>query len=231
MASNFNIFLDVGHAYGARPGANANGIQEEEYNIEVKDRIVGVYSARISLEHLIGMFSRYVGDINGFITPLYYNLLVNSDDEGGLNGKYSERIIKAQNYGANSYIQMHCNSGGGKYAIVGYYDYGPTKEYSKAMAEIFAEIYKDEIEKSPMDEYLKDIHIWPCTTHHEDIGHRNIASCLKTATIPAILIEPFFLDNKGHSEYMKTDEGINLLSRTYLRAMDKIAESFTERED
>lgn len=228
MPSSFSIFLDIGHAYGAKAGASANDIVEQEYNLEVRNRVAGVYTARTALEHLISQFNPYVPDINGFIQPLYYKLMVNTNDEGGLNGKYSERIKKAQNFGASAYIQMHCNSGGGKYAIVGYHNYGPMKEYSERMAEIFAEIYNSEIEKTSLNELLKDIQIWPCTSHHEDIGHRNIAACLSSASIPAILIEPFFLDNKGHAEYMKTDEGINLLSRTYLRAMDKIADEFTE---
>jgi len=224
------FFLDVGHAFGARPGSSfASGLEEGVYNTNIRDRVTSVLSARDALEKIVSNFPYHVREIDRLLNFPQYTVIVSNEENDILLGKYSERQLSAYEMGVNAYIQMHFNAGGGKYAIVGYPAFGSYTQESERMANIFAEVYKERLDIIGKGNLIDKIQIWDVSTASADPAHRRIANCLNSVQYPSILIEPFFVDNENHAKFFETENGKNFLASVYLSVMDRVSRELLDK--
>lgn len=112
------IFIDPGHG-GSDSGACANGIREKDINLTAAFKV------------------RYYLQRCGFEVKLSRE----EDYDVGL----SERCIMANEWGANYFISLHHNAGGGiGYEIIHAVAYGPGTELANAIGQSFSAIGRPE---------------------------------------------------------------------------------------
>jgi len=220
------IFLDVGHAYGAQGGVEANGIKEQNYNLLLQKDIMDIWSSRLTIDNVLARIPNMLQILGatGVYDPIPYSFIINNVESGVLCGTYAERKSTACEIGVSAYIQMHFNSGGGNYSLVGYNE--DNKDYvegSEKMANIFAEVLNEQLDPEDSGKLITEIKVEGCSDYSSDRYRQEIAYSLRSAPGASILIEPLFLDTEIHAEFMKTPEGYEQLLMIYIKALERIA--------
>lgn len=225
-----NIFLDVGHMYGAKLGAAFGDIEEGPYNDSICRWIYSLWEKRALIDQLISGMPGVLMDMLkvGVHKTVPYLLTRSSENPPILLGRYDEKARHMPAFGVNAHIQMHLNAGKGKYALVGYKDEGPHRETAKKMAQIFAETLENEFSRFPG--LITHVRVDACSSRSTEGLRRRIFYCLERSPVPAILIEPLFLDNPKHNEFLVSQEGKAVLGVVYMKAMERIAEVLKEEE-
>jgi len=223
------IFLDVGHWFGAKPGAEFGNIIEPEYNVEILTQLSTLWRARVAIENLLSL-SKHIGKIfrnmRG-INSLPYVLVQSDDTTDFLIGRYSEKAKELNEHDlADVVIQMHLNAGRGSYGMVGFVQDDAFEKDSFEIAKIAAE----ELE-SMSDQFggiLSKVRVDGCSKFSEEPFRRRIHYCLRDYERPAILMEPMFLDNQEHNAFLDSDEGREAMAVMYARILERVAEYFNE---
>ena len=217
------IFLDVGHMYGTRPGAEHKTIIEGPYNDSIANTLEGLWRTRVSLENLLSMsfIQKTVLGRLDIVTSLPYILLRSDEESNFLMGTYKEKAksLNEHDY-ADVVVQMHLNGAGGKYGVVGFDVTSPHKKISLELANIAAE----ELNRmsSENGDIISTVKVLGCSAQSEDRAERNIHYCLNDYDVPAILMEPLFLDNEVHNAFLASDEGELAMVMLYSRIFERI---------
>lgn len=171
------IYIDPGHG-GTDPGAAANGIQEKNITLTLAKRIRDILSTEYD-ETAVKM-SR-------------------SDDS---TVSLKQRTDEANAWGANYFLSIHVNAGGGD----GFESYIYTTTDSQTQA-----IQKD-IHSSVMDQIPES----------DDRGMRKENfHVLRESHMPAILTENLFIDNSGDAAKLKDSEFLWKLAHGHVNGLEK----------
>lgn len=221
------IFLDVGHAFGAKPGASADGVSEEDYNLKLRDQIISLWRARISMDNILALIPWACDALTrmGLYKPVNYGLVVSRDDPKHLYGTYEERLKEASRFPIDAHIQMHFNAFDTprpSYSLVGYSEDSPYADISAVMANIFAESLASELDPLEDESLITSVQVKACSADSGGMEKR-IVYCLKHADCPSILMEPLFLTTPHHLEFLKSPDGFMALVRAYTKALDALA--------
>lgn len=155
----FKLFLDPGHG-GTDPGAVGNGLQEKNVTLQIATRIRDILTAE------------------------YSNVSILMSRTGDQTVSLTERTDAANAWGANYFLSIHINAGGGTgfesyiYPNVG----APTTTYQRV---IHQEVVKvNELTDRGMKQ--ADLHV------------------LRESAMPALLTENGFIDNASDAAKMKS---------------------------
>ncbi|WP_234447165.1 N-acetylmuramoyl-L-alanine amidase [Virgibacillus salexigens] len=172
------LFIDPGHG-GKDPGAVANGIKEKDIVLEI---------------------GRKVTDI---LLSEYEDVEVLMSRTGDSYPTLTERTNEANAWGADLFLSIHINSGGG----VGYEDYiYTTLSDSSKTAKIRDDIHAEIMRKN----YMRDRGKKKANFH-----------VLRETNMDAVLTENGFIDNKGDSDKMKSRAWINAVARGHANGIAK----------
>lgn len=167
------IFLDAGHNYsGGDTGAVGNGLREQDVTYEIAKavgRLLSAHSVKYSRENLKDNLG-----------------------SGNVSSSLAARYTMANEWGAELFVSVHCNAGGGT-GFETYYDENNagSKEFAEAVNSSYG------VSNSNLtDRGVK-------TATFAVISASNI-NC------SAILIEVAFIDNKNDADYLKNQATNNI---------------------
>lgn len=228
------FFLDVGHAFGAKPGAAKDGVTEEDYNTTLRDQIYSLWRARVNFDNLLEMIPGALETLTTLrmYRPVRYGLIVSRENPKLLYGTYAERLKESARIPIDAHIQMHFNAADTTKATHGLVGYSADNSYaddSETMAQIFAHALDKELDPKQDGSLVTSVKVKGCSKASGGYEAR-IEYCLREADCPSILMEPLFLTTPGHLAFMKTSEGFMALVRAYTMALDTLAEGLL-RED
>jgi len=228
------IFLDIGHKYGAKPGAEGDGLNEQDYNTALRDQIYEIWKARVTLDNLLEMIPWAKSALMkiGAYSPLQYGLITSRENPRLLYGTYEERLEEAAKFPIDAHIQMHFNSfdtDDCTYALVGYDVESRYEDLSLLMANAFAMCLNEELDPKDDQSLITKVTVKGCSRYSGGY-EANIVYCLKHAQCPSILMEPLFLSTPAHTAFMKTEEGFMALARAYLKGLDLTAKGLEQVE-
>lgn len=170
------IFIDPGHG-GSDPGTTGNGLKEKELTLEIATHI------------------------KNFLLSEYNNVMVKMSRIDDSYLTLTERTNEANAWGADYFLSIHINAGGGE----GYEDYiypgisGVTKAYQST---IHSEIMK-----------LVDF---------KDRGKKTANfHVLRESNMPALLTENGFIDNSRDAAKLKSASYIDAIARGHVNGLAK----------
>jgi N-acetylmuramoyl-L-alanine amidase len=170
------VFIDPGHG-GTDPGAVGNGLQEKNLTLQIATRIKDI------------------------LTLEYDNVSIRMSRTGDQTVSLTERTNAANAWGADFFLSVHINAGGG----TGYEDYvypgvgAPTTTYQN---NIHTEVIK-----------LVDFY---------DRGKKQANfHVLRETSMPALLAENGFIDNANDAAKLKSSTFIENLARGYVNGIVK----------
>ena len=172
----FKLFLDPGHG-GSDPGAVGNGIREKDITLKIATKI------------------------REFLLNEYSNVSVLMSRTGDTYPTLSDRTNAANSWGANYFLSIHINAGGGTgfesfvYPGVG----TPTTTYQST---IHSEIMKLS-QLSDRGKKQSNLHV------------------LRESNMPALLTENGFIDNANDAAKMKSDSWITNVARGHVNGLAK----------
>ncbi|SFA54090.1 N-acetylmuramoyl-L-alanine amidase [Parageobacillus thermantarcticus] len=172
------IFIDPGHG-GTDPGAIGNGLQEKNVTLQIATRIRDILLAE------------------------YNNVSIRMSRTGDQTVSLTERTNAANAWGADFYLSVHINSGGG----TGYEDYVylgvgvPTTIYQKNIHEQIIKLVDF------FDRGMKQANF----------------HVLRETNMPAVLTENGFIDNANDAAKLKSSSFIENIARGHVNG---IARSF-----
>ncbi|MCM3454392.1 N-acetylmuramoyl-L-alanine amidase [Heyndrickxia oleronia] len=172
----FKLFLDPGHG-GSDPGAVGNGIREKDITLKIATKI------------------------RDFLLNEYSNVSVLMSRTGDTYPTLSDRTNAANSWGANYFLSIHINAGGGTgfesfvYPGVG----TPTTTYQST---IHSEIMKLN-QLSDRGKKQSNLHV------------------LRESNMPALLTENGFIDNVNDATKMKSDSWITNVARGHVNGLAK----------
>ncbi|WHY15763.1 N-acetylmuramoyl-L-alanine amidase [Peribacillus frigoritolerans] len=169
------IFIDPGHG-GKDPGAVGNGLKEKDITLKIANKVKSMLEG-------------------------YKDVSVKMSRTGDTFPSLSARTKAANEWGANIFLSIHINAGGG----AGYEDYVYTSASAKAkecQSTIHAEIMKV-IDMKDRGKKSANYHV------------------LRTSSMPAVLTECGFIDNAGDAAKLKTSVFIEKLSKGHVNGLVK----------
>lgn len=129
----------------------------------------------------------------------------------GKKGEYSQRAAYAKHYDADLYFAGHLNSGGKNYSLVET-SYNAKAGSIKLMNTVAKAFHK---------------HLGTTTVKRKVLsaGERG-NKCVRAAAphVPAVILEPYFLDNRLHSKYLKQD-GTKRVAEAIKESVEKMVPS------
>ncbi|MFJ8245160.1 N-acetylmuramoyl-L-alanine amidase [Peribacillus asahii] len=168
------IFIDPGHG-GKDPGAVGNGLIEKDLTLKIAERVKELLAA-------------------------YENVEVKMSRTGDTYPSLSDRTNAANTWGADFFLSIHINAGGG----AGYEDFAYTGS-SKSIA------YQNVIHAEIMNQIdMKD--------RGKKQGNLHV---LRESDMPAILTECGFIDNKDDAAKLKDDDFIEKLAVGHVNGLVK----------
>ncbi|WP_340373367.1 N-acetylmuramoyl-L-alanine amidase [Peribacillus sp. FSL E2-0218] len=170
------IFIDPGHG-GSDPGSVGNGLKEKDLTLSIATRIKDI----LLIE--------------------YTNVFVKMSRTSDTFPSLSDRTNQANAWGADFYLAIHINAGGG----TGYEDYIYTSTSSETKT------YQDTIHTEVMK--LIDI-----PDRGQKTGDLHV---LRETDMPAILTESGFVDNVNDAAKLKTASFIESLARGHVNGLVK----------
>ncbi|MED4905219.1 N-acetylmuramoyl-L-alanine amidase [Parageobacillus thermoglucosidasius] len=168
------IFIDPGHG-GADPGAIGNGLQEKNVTLQIAVRVRDILLAE------------------------YDNVSIRMSRIGDQTVSLTERTAAANTWGADFYLSIHVNSGGG----TGYEDYvypgvgSPTTTYQKNIHEEIIKLVDF------LDRGMKQANFF----------------VLRETNMPAVLTENGFIDNANDAAKLKSSSFIENIARGHVNGI------------
>ena len=170
------IYIDPGHG-GSDPGAAANGLQEKNITLKIATRIRDILA--LEYEGLAVKLSR------------------STDSTVSLKARTDE----ANNWGANYFLSVHVNSGGGE----GFESFIFTNTDSRTQ----------EIQRIMHDAILESLQV-------RDRGAKtNNFHVLRESHMPAVLTEILFIDNAKDSDLLKSEEFLERAARGHVNGLER----------
>lgn len=172
------IYLDPGHG-GSDPGAQGNGLQEKNVTLSIAKRV------------------------RDMLVNEYSNATVKMSRTGDQTVKLIERTNEANAWGADYFLSIHINSGGG----TGYEDY----------------IYSGLSDNSHTANLRNTIH----AEVSKLINMRNRGKkkanfhVLRESAMPAMLTENGFIDTKADADKMKQNSWLDSVARGHVNGLAK----------
>ena len=171
------LFLDPGHG-GSDPGAVGNGIQEKDINLTLAKKIRDILAAEFD------------------------DLAIKMSRTGDSFPSLSDRTNDANSWGANYFLSIHVNSGGGD-GFESYVYTNTTAKTKDAQSDIHSEIMKE-------------------ITGTRDRGMKSANfAVLRNSNMSAILTEHIFIDNTENAAKLKDDSFLNKLARGHVNGLEK----------
>ena len=171
------IFIDPGHG-GRDGGAAANGLKEKNVTLKIAKKI------RNRLKK-------------------YKNVKVKMSRTGDSYPSLSKRARMANNWGADLFLSIHINSGGG----VGYEDYIHNSLSSNSRA--------GKIQRSINREVVR-------STGWRNRGRKKANfAVLRQTKMPAILTENGFIDTKSDANKLKSNSFLNKIANGHVKGIAK----------
>jgi N-acetylmuramoyl-L-alanine amidase len=172
------IFIDPGHG-GSDPGADGNGLFEKNVTLSIATKIRDILEKE------------------------FENATVKMSRTGDQTVSLQERTDMANTWGADYYLSIHINSGGG----IGYEDYiHDLLSDSSRTAEIQRIIHPEVVK-------LNDL---------TDRGSKKANyHVLRESTMPAMLSENGFIDNASDAAKMKDNDWIEKVARGHVNGLAK----------
>ncbi|AOH54663.1 N-acetylmuramoyl-L-alanine amidase [Peribacillus muralis] len=170
------IFIDPGHG-GTDPGSVGNGLKEKDLTLSIATRIKDI----LLIE--------------------YTNVFVKMSRTSDTFPSLSDRTNQANGWGADFYLAIHINAGGG----TGYEDYIYTSTSQETKT------YQDNIHA----EVMKLINI---PDRGQKTGDLHV---LRETDMPALLTESGFVDNANDAAKLKTASFIEALARGHVNGLVK----------
>lgn len=169
------IFLDPGHNYsGSDTGAAGNGLKEQEITFYIAEK------AKAKLEEA------------GLAVKMSREKLTDNVGAGSTSSSLYQRSEMANDWGADLFISIHCNAGGGTGTETYSYQAGITDGYKLAQ-----DVQKRIISLTGMrDRGVKTANF----------------SVLKNTKMPAILVETAFIDNSSDALLLESETGQDLFA-------------------
>ncbi|MCY9003268.1 N-acetylmuramoyl-L-alanine amidase [Peribacillus frigoritolerans] len=169
------IFIDPGHG-GKDPGAVGNGLKEKDITLKIANKVKSMLEG-------------------------YKDVSVKMSRTGDAFPSLSARTKAANEWGANIFLSIHINAGGG----TGYEDYVYTSASSKAK----------EYQSTIHAEIMRIIDM-------KDRGKKSANyQVLRTSSMPAVLTESGFIDNAGDAAKLKTSVFIEKLAKGHVNGLVK----------
>ncbi|MFH0070694.1 N-acetylmuramoyl-L-alanine amidase [Peribacillus sp. NPDC056705] len=169
------IFIDAGHG-GTDPGAVGNGLKEKDLTLKIATMVKSM------LED-------------------YKDVSVKMSRTGDTYPSLSARTKAANEWGANIFLSIHINAGGG----TGYEDYIYTSASAKSK----------EYQSTIHTEIMKLIDM-------KDRGKKSANyQVLRTSSMPAVLTESGFIDHAGDAAKLKTSMFIENLAKGHVNGLVK----------
>lgn len=175
------IFIDPGHegvTKGLDPGAVGNGLKEADLTLDIAKRMRGKLST-------------------------YNNVQVKLSREGNKKLTLSQRAKMANDWGADIFISIHINAGGG----IGFESY----------------IYNGSVSSSTIA-YQNIIHeeIVKATGWNDRGKKRENYAVLRETKMPAILTENGFIDNTTDANKLKNDSFLDKIAQGHVNGIVKL---------
>ena len=173
------IFIDPGHG-GSDPGANAYGLNEKDINLDIA----------LTLERLL--------------TQSYQHVFTHLSRTTDTTVTLDERTNMANDWGADYYLSIHINAGGG----VGFESYIWNGRFST----------KSETEGLRADVHDEIVRIvgWRDRGKKEANFH-----VLRETSMPAVLTENGFIDNRDEANQMRNSNWIKQIAEAHLLGIAK----------
>lgn len=172
----FKLYLDPGHG-GSDPGAIGNGLQEKDVTLSIALRI------------------------RDMLTNEYNNVSVKMSRTGDTYPTLTQRTNEANNWGADYYLSIHINSGGGT-GFESYVDQGVDSITVNYQNTIHGEITK--------------------VIRIRDRGKKQARfHVIHASRMPALLTENGFIDNASDAAKMKDVNWIEAVARAHVTGLEK----------
>jgi len=108
-------------------------------------------------------------------------------------GTYEERHKFCKEVGVELHLQCHLNAAKGKYGLIGYR--AKDSALCEPIADIFAKEFKEKLHLAAVNKLV--------------LEHNDRRRVCTVAGLPSLLLEPLFLDNPEHFEYLTVGDGID----------------------
>lgn len=163
------VVLDAGHNYNITDtGATGNGLKEQDITFYIADK------TRVLLEK------------NGFDVIMTRNKITDNVSEESVSASLRARADIANEAGADLFLSIHCNAGGGSGTETYFYS-------ASAEGEVLAEILQENV----VDQVgLTDRGV-----------HAASFAVLRYTTMPAALLETAFIDTESNAAVLGSKEG------------------------
>ncbi len=160
------IFIDAGHNYsGHNTGAAGNGLREQDITFEVAKRLSDI----LRKQGIETKLSRPTLETN-----------LGTNNSSSINSRYT----MANDWGADYFISIHANAGGGTGAETLYYR-DDSLDYARTI----------------QNEYVKKMKV-----ADRGVKYRDNIGVLKYTKMPSILIELGFIDNQTDAAMLKNQQ-------------------------
>lgn len=170
------IYIDSGHG-GSDPGAVGNGLNEKNLTLQISMRIKEI------------------------LTKEYQDVSIKMSRTGDTFPSLSDRTNEANAWGADFFLSIHINSGGG----TGFESY--IYPSSGTPATTYQSIIHSEVTK---------------LVNYKDRGKKTANfHVLRRSTMPALLTENGFIDSNSDASKLKTDSFVEALARGHVNGIVK----------
>ncbi len=165
------VFIDAGHNYsGSDTGATGNGLREQDITYYIADKLKTILSA------------------NNLEVILSRNSLNENISNGSVSNSLATRVRLANNGGADLFVSIHCNAGGGRGAETYCYSGGISPGYKLAKL-----VQSNLISETEL--FDRGVKINPALY------------VLKHTNMPSVLVETAFIDNLDDAKVLGSQEG------------------------
>ncbi len=165
----FVVVLDAGHNYNVTDtGASGNGLKEQDITFYIADK------TRVLLEK------------NGFVVIMTRNKITDNVSEESVSASLRARADIANEAGADLFLSIHCNAGGGSGTETYFYS-------DSAEGEVLAEILQENV--------VGQVGLIDRGVHSASFA------VLRYTTMPAALLETAFIDTETDAALLGSKDG------------------------
>lgn len=165
------VFIDPGHNHtGNDTGAIGNGIKEQDITFLISDRL------KIQLKNA------------GFEVKMSRNSISDNVGAGTVASSLSARANMANQWGADLFVSIHCNAGGGNGTETYCYQAGISSGYKLA-------------------QMVQDSLISNVGLTNRGVKTNSALAVLRQSNMPAVLVETAFIDNARDASILGSNEG------------------------
>jgi len=170
------VYIDPGHG-GTDPGAVANGLKEKDLTLKI---------------------AKYTRD---YLQDNYKGVSIQMSRTGDTYPSLTQRTNEANAWGADAFVSIHINAGGG----TGYEDYiyngGVSSDTHKLQSAIHNEVA-------------------PLFSTNRGKKSKNLA-VVRQSKMPAVLTENGFIDTKKDADFLKKDSNLKEIGQAHARGIAK----------